>query len=57
MQNFYIPDEFWHRLARDLVTAAEHPHDPETAVQIVLASAGVMPESSRADCEGTQEAA
>ncbi|WP_183077522.1 hypothetical protein [Paenirhodobacter hankyongi] len=57
MKNIYLSDEVWHRLAADLVEAAQHPADPESAVKIVLANAGVMPEGCRDDCEGVAQIA
>lgn len=51
MQNHYLADEVWHRLAADLVEAAQHPADPESAIKMALANAGVMPEGCRDDCE------
>lgn len=51
MKNTYLADEVWHRLAADLVEAAQHPADPESAVKIVLAAHGVMPACTRDDCE------
>lgn len=49
--NFYLADDAWLKLAADLVKAADHPADPETAVKEILANANIMPESSRADVE------
>ena len=51
MKNAYFPDAVWQRLAEDLVKAADHPLDPESAVKEVLACAGIMPECCREDCE------
>ncbi|RBP86333.1 hypothetical protein DFO80_12016 [Rhodobacter sp. 140A] len=49
MQNHYLADEVWHRLAADLVEAAQHPADPESAIKMALANAGVMPASCEED--------
>lgn len=49
--NFYLADDTWHQLAADLVIAAEHPVDPESAVKELLACANIMPECTRVDFE------
>lgn len=57
MQNHYLADEVWHRLAADLVEAAQHPADPESAIKMALAAHGVMPECTREDHETNRFAA
>lgn len=57
MQNHYLADDAWHALARDLIEAAKHPADPESAIKMALANAGVMPEGCRDDCEGVAQIA
>lgn len=50
--NTFLADNEWQRLASDLVDAAQHPVDPESAVKELLAVAGIMPECCREDLEG-----
>ena len=52
--NTYLADEIWQRLASDLNEAAQHPADPESELKLILAAAGIMPESCRDDCEIAQ---
>ncbi|WP_417264242.1 hypothetical protein [Celeribacter sp.] len=56
MQNTYLPDTAWFELAANLTNAATHPIDPETAIKEALASAGIMPEMCREDCEVSEAA-
>jgi len=57
MQNHYLADDLWQRLAEDLGLAAQHPADPESAIKEALANAGVMPACCREDCEGVEQIA
>lgn len=57
MQNHYLAGDLWQRLAADLVKAADHPVDAESAVKEVLSCAGIMPECCREDCENVVQIA
>ena len=51
MKNTYYPDPVWEKLAHDLAEAAQHAVDPASAIKEVMATAGIMPEGCREDCE------
>lgn len=51
IQNVYLPDEVWNGLSAELLEASKERLDPQSAIKIGLAAAGVMPESCREDCE------